>query len=307
VDTNTFVTTLYVMADDFCKALPPERRPGPSASLSRGEVVTLGVFGQWFNFGSERGFHRWAKRNLRSAFPGLPHRSQLNRLMRRYCDAIACFCLHFAELLDAARSAYESLDTCAVPSRDCKRRGGGWLPGLADIGWNNRLDSWYEGFHLLTSVTPVGVVTGFGVGSASAKDQPLADTFLALRAGGDGRLASVGRPANGAYVTDKGFEGEELHRAWLRLYGAEVICPNRRNAKNTWPKELRRWLASLRQIVETVHEKLLNTFRLSRERPHDVTGFLARLAAKMALHNFCIWLNIQLGRPKLAFADLVQW
>jgi hypothetical protein len=31
------------------------------------------------------------------------------------------------------------------------------------------------------------------------------------------------------------------------------------------------------------------------------------LAAKMALHNFCIWLNTQLGRPRLAFTDLVAW
>jgi len=27
----------------------------------------------------------------------------------------------------------------------------------------------------------------------------------------------------------------------------------------------------------------------------------------MALHNFCIWLNEQLGRPRLAFLDLVDW
>jgi hypothetical protein len=25
------------------------------------------------------------------------------------------------------------------------------------------------------------------------------------------------------------------------------------------------------------------------------------------LHNFCIWLNEQLGRPRLAFADLLEW
>jgi hypothetical protein len=35
-----------------------------------------------------------------------------------------------------------------VPIRDAKRRGASWLPGLADIGWSNRL-GWYEGFHLL--------------------------------------------------------------------------------------------------------------------------------------------------------------
>jgi hypothetical protein len=56
-----------------------------------------------------------------------------------------------------------------------------------------------------------------------------------------------------------------------------------------------------------VYEKLWHTFRLDRERPHDLSGFQARLAAKIALHNFCIWLNKQLGRPRLAFADLVAW
>jgi hypothetical protein len=27
----------------------------------------------------------------------------------------------------------------------------------------------------------------------------------------------------------------------------------------------------------------------------------------VALHNLCIWLNEQLGRPRLAFADLLGW
>jgi hypothetical protein len=32
------------------------------------------------------------------------------------------------------------------------------------------------------------------------------------------------------------------------------------------------------------------------------------LAARVALHNFfCIWLNDQLGRPRLSFADLMGW
>jgi hypothetical protein len=31
------------------------------------------------------------------------------------------------------------------------------------------------------------------------------------------------------------------------------------------------------------------------------------LAAKIALHNVCIWLNAQLGRTPLAFTDLVDW
>ncbi len=74
-----------------------------------------------------------------------------------------------------------------------------------------------------------------------------------------------------------------------------------------WPKDWRRWLAGLRQIIETICEKLLNTFRVARERPHALDGFQARLAAKVALHNFCLWLNKQLRREPLAFAELLDW
>jgi hypothetical protein len=59
--------------------------------------------------------------------------------------------------------------------------------------------------------------------------------------------------------------------------------------------------------VETVYEKLHEVFGLRGERPHEMGGLRARLAARVALHNFCIWLNERLGRPRLAFADLLQW
>jgi hypothetical protein len=70
VDADTFLSILYVMADDFCKSqLPKETSPGPKASLSRSEVVTLAIFGQWDRFRSERAFYRYAKKRLRPAFP----------------------------------------------------------------------------------------------------------------------------------------------------------------------------------------------------------------------------------------------
>ena len=307
VDVDTFLTTLYVMVDDFCKTFVPlARLPGPPATLSQSEVVTLAIFGQWQGFGSERGFYRYAQRHLRAAFPSLPAREQYNRQVRRQHAALVAFFLHLVHLLAAQGCAYEALDSSGVPTRDAKRRGAGWLPGLADIGWSNRL-GWYEGVHLLLAVTPVGVITGFGCGAASTKDQPLAETFFALRRAPQLGLASVGEPARSPYVVDKGFEGEANHTAWWTTYGAQVICPPKRNSKRPWPKPWRRWLAGVRQIVETVNEKLHHTFRLDRERPHELSGLQARLVAKIALHNFCIWVNDQLGRPRLAFTDLVDW
>jgi hypothetical protein len=57
VDPDTFLTAMYVRVDDFCPSqLPPEVRAGPRASLSRSEVITLGLFGQWACFPGERAF-----------------------------------------------------------------------------------------------------------------------------------------------------------------------------------------------------------------------------------------------------------
>lgn len=66
------------------------------------------------------------------------------------------------------------------------------------------------------------------------------------------------------------------------------MCPPKRKSQPPWSKRLRRWLAGVRQIVATVYEHIHHTVGLDRERPHDLTGLQARLAAKMALHNCCI-------------------
>jgi hypothetical protein len=42
VDVDTFLTALYVIADDFCQSRAPRRKPGPQASLSESEVVSAG-------------------------------------------------------------------------------------------------------------------------------------------------------------------------------------------------------------------------------------------------------------------------
>ncbi len=308
IDQDTFLTTLYVMVDDFCQShLEPEQpQPGPQASLSRSEVITLALFGQWVQFKSERAFYRYSEQHLCQAFPQLPDRSQFNRLQRTHRDAITAFALFVVQLLGAQDTAYEVLDSTAAVTRDAKRRGLGWLAGQAAIGWSNRL-GWYEGFHLLLCVTAQGVITGFGFGSASTHDQHLAATLFAARHTPSPHLPSAGLPAHGSYVADKGFAGDRPRQQWQQRYQVKLITPPHPRSKQRWPKALRRWLASLRQIIETVNDKLLNTFRLARERPHDLTGFQARLAAKVALHNFCLWFNLHLGNAPLAFAELLAW
>ena len=160
-----------------------------------------------------------------------------------------------------------------MPVRDVKRRGAGWLAGYADIGWSNSL-GWYEGFCLLVAVDPKGVITGFGFASASTKDQPLAETFFALRARPNPRLKSVGSAASGPYVVDKGFEGGDNHRRWLDRYGVRVICPPKRNER-VRGVGLRDCgggqRASAPDHRNRLYEKLHDAFGLRRrERPHEL-------------------------------------
>src|SRR5215207_6853161 len=156
VDVDTFLTTLYVTVDDFCHSQQPKRRPGPEASLSDSEVITLAVFARWSRFNSERDFYRYAEAKLRDAFPTLPDRSQFNRLVRSHANLIEAFVLHLVAVLQSPKCPYQDLHSSAMPLRDAKRLGHGWFAGQADIGWSNSI-----GWHLWASLcSPRSILQG---------------------------------------------------------------------------------------------------------------------------------------------------
>jgi hypothetical protein len=177
-------------------SLPPEVHPGPRASLSRSEVVTLGRFGPCACFRGERAFDHDAQPPRGAAFPTLPPRTQFNRLLRRPHEAMGACVLPPVALLAGRHGLSDALESSAVPTRAAKRRGAGWLPGPAAIGGSPRL-GWDEGFHLRMAVHARGVRTGFGGGPARAKDQPVAETFWARRRQPPPRGLRVGKPALG--------------------------------------------------------------------------------------------------------------
>ncbi len=318
---DTFLTALYVLADDFCNSRDLPTRPGPAPALAPAEVLTLALLSRLPRFASERDFYRFAEQNLRGAFPTLPDRSQFNRAL---CAADALMIAMLHHIADALRgpshgrpsAAYEALDTTAVPVRNAKRRGSGHLAGQADIGHSTRL-GWYEGFSLLVAADPAGVVTGYALGSASTKEQTLCTSFLGARAlyevnperAAVRGVACAGTSfSGGSYLGDKGFAGEALHAEWYERFGAAVATPPKRSdKKRVWPKGLRRQMVSLRQIVETVIGHVQAYASVQKDRPHSFAGLWARVATSLTLHNARIWINRALGRPDMAFADQVGW
>jgi len=304
----TFVTTVYVLVDTFVTTqLPPDpRRRGRPPKLTRSEAMTLALVSQHQRFSSERDFYRYASTQLRPLFPTLPTRPQLNRAFRRHYLALVIFGHWCATQLDIATAPLEILDTTAVPLRDLRRRGEGWLPEVCAIGKSARL-GWFAGVRLLLAITGEGVITGFALGLGSAKDQTLAEGFLATRTHADPLLPTVGESSAGCYLADKGFGGLTCTQHWREDYGAVVATPPQTNAARTWPRSLHRAHQRHRQPVETLLARLLHTFRLLRERPHTVSGLLTRIAAKVAVSNALIWWNRQTGQRDLATADIIGW
>ncbi len=112
----------------------------------------------------------------------------------------------------------------------------------------------------------------------------------------------------GPSVADRGFASDHLQAYWRACDDAELIAPPQyQQVGSWWSDEWRRWLCGLRQRIESIYDRLHTSFCLARERPHTLTGFQARLAAKVSLLNFCCWLNTQLHRELLAVADLLDW
>jgi hypothetical protein len=307
LDPETFLTELYVLIDDLCQHLPaPPPHPGPRAALDPSEVITLALFGQWEQFPSQAAFYRYARQHLRSCFPALPSRPQFTRQLQRLHDLVAHVAVALGTELATTDHAFEIVDGTGVVTRNKLRRGPGWLPGEADIGRCTRL-GFYEGVRVLLCCTPNGAITGFGCGPASTNDRVLADTFFSVRAHPTPRLCSVGHPVSDCYVADMGFAGRQREQRWRTELGVALVCPPQTGSRRAWPKPWRRWLAGIRQVMETVTDRVLVPCGVDRLRPHALRGLQARLAAAIGLFNACVWLNRAHHRPWLAFADLVDW
>jgi hypothetical protein len=313
LSTDTFLTGLYCLIDDFCKLRPISFEEsnvwdcGRKRSLTRSEVITLSIYGQLARFQSERDFWRYCEQRLTHLFPSLTDRAEFVRAQMRFQPTTEAFALHLGQVLTPGGAKYEVIDRCGVATRTVGRRGRDWLGGYANRGYCGRL-GFFHGLQLMCVVTDSAVITGYGIGAGSAKDQPMAHSLFAARHTKNPRLPSRGATTGGGYyVVDRGFSGAKPRRFWATQLGAHVVGPQQKGHGPSWPREWAKWAAGLRQIVETVHDRLVNFFRLGRERPHRIEGFKARLAAKIALHNVLIWFNRQHDRPALQFADLIAW
>jgi len=307
LDFETFVIAVYVVIDPIVsQPPPPPQRRGRRPKLWPSEVVTLALLSQLARFRSERDFSRFADTQLRGLFPQLPDRSQLNRAIRQQHELLTICGRTLARQLGAQLAPYELLDGTVLAVRNAKRRGAGVLVESRAVGFSPRL-GWVDGFRLLVCTTPEGIITGYGLAPANYNDRQLADTFLTERAAPIQQVRTVGRAASGEYLADAGFAAREAQARWAATLDAVVVAPPKTDSADRWPKAWRRLHAHLRQVVETVIDRLQHLLRLADDRPRTLGGWFSRVAAKVAMHNALIAWNRQCGAPDLAYAEVIGW
>ena len=289
------LVSLFVLVDDWWESVhpPSARKPGCPPSLSDPEVLTLAILAQWPRWRSERDFFRFADAHLRGYFPNLLSHGQLNRRIRALEPELKAFQWDLAATLADGSEVYHVLDTTLIPAivrvRACRK---GLFAGQAAFGRCVSKTEWVYGFKVALSVSPKGVIMGFGLAEANSDERPIGE-FLVSSDGYD------------AYLADKGFSSVDWEKHWLQKYGALVAATPQESTRRAWPEQARRWAAGKRQLIEGVIDQLKDIFALERHRAKTLEGLLTRLAAKVAAYTVGQVLNKRLERPIRHLASLL--
>ena len=289
------LVSLFVLVDDWWESVhpPSARKPGRPPSLSDPEVLTLAILAPWLRWRSEWDFFRFADAHLRGYFPNLLSHGQLNRRIRALEPELKAFQWDLAATLADGSEVYHVLDTTLIPAivrvRACRK---GLFAGQAAFGRCVSKTEWVYGFKVALSVSPKGVIMGFGLAEANSDERPIGE-FLVSSDGYD------------AYLADKGFSSVDWEKHWLQKYGALVAATPQESARRAWPKQARRWAAGKRQLMEGLIDQLKDIFALERHRAKTLEGLLTRLVAKVAAYTVGQVLNKRLERPIRHLASLL--
>lgn len=334
MDLETFFTTVYVLVDDWYKENIAGLKPkgGAPARMSDSEVLTVALVGQWrvgVPWQSERGLVRYMQAHGHAMFPTMLGKSGFNRRVRHLWGAFIVLQQVVGQLLDTNLAVYECVDSLplvafsggqALRQREHRLR-------QSTVG--RGAGSWFWGDHLLASVSRDEVVTGWLLGTAAINDRWLLEAFVSARAGQPqlveppretpaaraehtpppigaiGPFQAVGQAQDRPYLADRGFNGERWITHWQTQYQATIITPPPDNTSDAWSAPTKLWLASHRQLIETVFARLDYVFHIKHLNIHSRWGQYTQIAAKMAAYNIGLFINRLLHRPLGALATLI--
>jgi Transposase DDE domain len=299
LDKATVLTTIFTIVDDVMKGSSVIQkilsRPGPAASLSDSEVVTIALYQELIGEPREDHFFRLHAELLRAYFPGLNERSRYNRRKRDLWSVILAVRMALQIILDALEQEETAvIDAAPVPCVGYKRsKADSDFAGKADYGVCSSKAMKYFGFKLHTIVSLSGVIMSFLLTPANRYDnQPVVELLDSF----SHHLKHL--LADGAY-------NDATLQTFLQQYRAlELLAPAKVNQTAQRTQEAQKQLNRLRLMCETVNAQLQEQLHLSKHYAKSMWGAMTRIAAKLTAHSVGMMVNQLLGRPPLHLAGL---
>ena len=128
--TETFLTTLYTLVDDWYQQHAPASvsgRAGRKPAFSDSEVMTLSLAQHWLGVEEEREFLRLIRNNFLPLFPRLVSQGQFNRRARGLCWLLHRMRQHLVEQMGLAGAPCHLIDGTPIHLRHWRRFGPGHL------------------------------------------------------------------------------------------------------------------------------------------------------------------------------------
>lgn len=286
-DFDDFVTWMYILIDDIWQQIGPlYQRPGPQPECSDSELITMAVVAECREWDKETNLiGEW--HNYRHLFPIQPERSRFNRRRRNLWGAINHIRQMTLAVLDLAQDKQCVIDSLPLPVVQfhlVPASTGDWEAYGAAFGPCATKKQTIYGYRLHLLITMGGTILDFELTSANADERDAARDLLQ-----DKRDLLV--------IGDKGFISAPLASELKERSNIRLLTLPRRNQKAQVPREVRRLINQVRQIIETVNGQLTEQFQIETNHAHSFWGLCARLYTKLTAHTLCIYLNRLLGNP----------
>jgi IS5 family transposase len=293
MDIIDFITTVFVMVDDFCqKFVQPRqlRTRGFLPKLSDSEVITMEIVGEYLGFHKDKDIYKYFKWHWHHLFPELPERSNFVRQSANLWRVKEMFFKYLTEHQDKALQILDSM-----PIEVCKfvrAKRAKLFKDSANYGkWFGQT---FFGYRLHLKINDNGMILDYILGQANCHDINFVEPLLDM-------------DRNCWVLGDKGYRSYELHQKLLEEHNIFLHTSLRRIDKriSNLPKETIRRLAGIRRLIETVSGQLEERFSIKKTFTRDLWHLINRITRKIVSHCLCVLLNLKLNRDPLKLESLV--
>ncbi len=296
--TETFLTTLYTIVDDWYQQHAPRLLAGKAGKkpiFSDSEVMTLSLAQHWLGIPDEREFLRVVSNNHLPLFPRLVSQGQFNRRARNLCWLIHRMRQHLVARMGLASGPCQPsvmlIDGTPVQVRHWRRFGKGHLlwPEAA-LGYCAAKKQTYYGLRLLAVTTLDGIIVDWDLFAANTDERDGAQELLKNR-----RSLSV--------LGDKGFLDQTRQAFLLEEQDLLLLTPKRKNQREQNPRGWDAFMNRARRLIETTFAQAKGTFGLEKPGARSVWGLLSRVIAKITGLTIAAKHNLEQGYSPLRLAE----